>query len=47
MGLISVALPPLLNTSCSHKGNNDIPPINPNPSAVTANVLAKIQTLNT
>jgi hypothetical protein len=47
LGLVSVAIPPLLNTSCSSKGNSNTPPINSTPSADTTKVLAKIQTLNT
>jgi hypothetical protein len=49
LGLVSVAVPPFLNTSCSPKSNNGTTtlPVNPNPSAATGKVLAKIQTLNT
>jgi hypothetical protein len=49
LGLVSIAVPPFLNTSCSPKSNNSTTtlPVNPNPSAATGKVLAKIQTLNT
>lgn len=47
LGLVFVAIPPLLNISCSSKGNSNTPPINSTPSAATGKVLAKIQTLNT